>query len=111
MMDWMLETTFSNLVIAMPIALLALFLQSKKGMFATSHMLWALVLIKLITPPLFIIPAYTLPDLQPEMSFLFDDWNSISWVRAQRRTNHAMTISEYPGRIEKHRAHLLPLMK
>jgi len=69
MMDWMLETTFSNLVIAIPIALLALFLQSKKGMFAISHMLWALVLIKLITPPLFIIPAYTLPDLQPEMSF------------------------------------------
>lgn len=69
MMDWMLETTFSNLVIAIPIALLALFLQSKKGMFAISHMLWALVLIKLITPPLFTIPTYILPDLQPEMSF------------------------------------------
>ena len=69
MMDWMLETTFSNLVLAIPIALLALFLQSKKGMFAISHMLWALVLIKLITPPLFTIPTYTLPDLQPEMSF------------------------------------------
>lgn len=68
-MDWMLETTFSNLVIAIPIALLALFLQSKKGMFAISHMLWALVLIKLITPPLFTIPTYILPDLQPEMSF------------------------------------------
>ncbi|MDC3251998.1 M56 family metallopeptidase, partial [Planctomycetota bacterium] len=65
MIPWLLEITLSNLLLAIPIALLASYIQSRKGMFVISHMLWAFVLIKLITPPI-----YTLPIIQSEMTFI-----------------------------------------
>ena len=65
MIPWLLEITLSNLLLAIPIALLASYIQSRKGMFVISHMLWAFVLIKLITPPI-----YSLPIIQSEMTFI-----------------------------------------
>ena len=59
MLNFLVQTGITNAAIVIPLAILALLIGSKNKHPHISHLLWLLVLIKLITPPLFhlIIPG------------------------------------------------------
>ncbi|MDA8961229.1 hypothetical protein N9F39_03870, partial [Akkermansiaceae bacterium] len=59
MLNFLVQTGVTNAAIVIPLAILALLIGSKNKHPHISHLLWLLVLIKLITPPLFhlIIPG------------------------------------------------------
>jgi beta-lactamase regulating signal transducer with metallopeptidase domain len=60
-MSWLLQTTLANTLIAAMLALAALGVSKFFRRPAVSHALWLLVLLKLITPPLVVIPLHFLP--------------------------------------------------
>jgi hypothetical protein len=60
--EFLVHTTLSNFVVAFLLASFALLVQQRFRAPALSHLLWAIVLIKLITPPLFSIPVLELPN-------------------------------------------------
>ncbi len=57
MFDLLIQTGLSNAVIAMLIAILAMVVGWKARRPQLAHLLWMLVLVKLITPPLFTVPV------------------------------------------------------
>jgi bla regulator protein BlaR1 len=61
--DCLIHATLSNFVVAFLLASVALVVQQRLRAPALAHLLWAIVLIKLITPPLFLIPVLELPNV------------------------------------------------
>jgi bla regulator protein blaR1 len=61
----LLSWLVSNLLLATPIAAAAWLVQYRLRQPALAHILWLLVLLKLVTPPLFAVPLYELPPKTP----------------------------------------------
>lgn len=56
MSDYLLRAILSNLCLALPVALLAYWVQSTGKRPAVAHVLWVIVLAKLVTPPITTVP-------------------------------------------------------
>lgn len=56
MSDFLLRAVLSNLCLAIPLALLAFWVQSSGKRPVVAHLLWVIVLAKLVTPPLTTVP-------------------------------------------------------
>jgi beta-lactamase regulating signal transducer with metallopeptidase domain len=65
-MHWFLQTTISNTLLAAILALVALGISKTFRRPALAHALWLLVLLKLITPPLWNIPLKLIPADSPQ---------------------------------------------
>ena len=65
MMNSLFEAALSNAVIALPLALIAILVSLKTRQPKLSYMLWLLVLLKLVTPPIVFLPVAILD--QPEV--------------------------------------------
>ena len=63
MADFLIQATLSNLVVASILAVIAWVVQRRVRSASLSNLLWALVLIKLVTPPLFSIPVLEVPSV------------------------------------------------
>jgi hypothetical protein len=63
MADFILHATLSNLIIASVLAVAAWVVQWKVRAASLANLLWALLLIKLVTPPLFSLPVLGIPSL------------------------------------------------
>ena len=63
MIDFLLQATLSNILIAGTLAIIAWQLQKRIASASLSNLLWALVLVKLITPPVISIPVLLVPSL------------------------------------------------
>ena len=61
MVDFLIQATLSNLVVATILAVFAWALQRRVRSASLANLLWALVLIKMVTPPLFAIPVFQIP--------------------------------------------------
>jgi voltage-gated potassium channel Kch len=61
--DFVLQATISNLVVASILAVIAWVVQRQVRSASLSNLLWAVVLIKLITPPLVSIPVLEVPSI------------------------------------------------
>ena len=56
MADFILQATLSNLLVSAILAAIAWFIQKRYRAASLANLLWIMVLIKMITPPLFAIP-------------------------------------------------------
>lgn len=65
MIDLLLETGISNLSISLLLALLAWTVQKSRKHPLIAHLLWVLVLGKLVTPPLLTLPLFEVASAQP----------------------------------------------
>ncbi|MDH3283683.1 MAG: M56 family metallopeptidase [Acidobacteriota bacterium] len=65
MTDLLLQGAASNVLLALALAALAWGVQANGRRPALAHLLWLLVLVKLVTPPLFTVPLVALPGLSP----------------------------------------------
>jgi beta-lactamase regulating signal transducer with metallopeptidase domain len=61
----LIEFALGNLVFALPVGLLAWWLQARGDRPFLAHLLWLLVLIKLVTPPLLSLPVAIVPAAVP----------------------------------------------
>jgi beta-lactamase regulating signal transducer with metallopeptidase domain len=62
MAAFLIQSTLSNLIVATLIACLAWIIQRKSKSASLANLLWALVLIKLVTPPLITLPIVAVPN-------------------------------------------------
>lgn len=65
MTDWLLQSGINNAVIALGLALAARAVQASGKRPALAHLLWLLVLVKLVTPPIVSVPIVPVPGLEP----------------------------------------------
>ena len=63
MMDALFEFGFSNLIVASALALIACVVQATGKHQNITHLLWLLVIAKLVTPPIVSAPVVVMPDL------------------------------------------------
>ena len=63
MADFLIQATLCNFVVASILAVVAWVVQRQVRSAPLSNLLWALVLIKLITPPLLSIPVLEVPSI------------------------------------------------
>ena len=63
MADFLIQATISNLAIATLVAVIAWWVQHRIRSASLANLLWALVLIKLITPPIFSVPVLQIPSV------------------------------------------------
>ena len=63
MADFLIQATISNLAIATLIAVIAWWVQHRIRSASLANLLWALVLLKLITPPIFSVPFLQIPSV------------------------------------------------
>ena len=63
MVDFLIQMTIGNVLVASALALVAWVVQTRIQSASLANLLWALVLIKLITPPLFSIPVLECPSI------------------------------------------------
>ena len=63
MADFLLQATLSNLVVATILAIIAWWVQRRVRSASLANLLWALVLIKMVTPPLLSIPVFEVPSV------------------------------------------------
>lgn len=68
MIDWILQSGINNAVIALGIALVARGVQATGKRPGLAHLLWLLVLVKLVTPPIVSVPLVPVPGLQATAS-------------------------------------------
>lgn len=61
MADFLIQSTLSNFVVAFILAIVAAVVQRRVRSASLSNLLWALVLVKLVTPPLVSIPVMEFP--------------------------------------------------
>lgn len=61
MVDFLVQATLSNFFFAFILAIIAWVVQRSVRSVSLANLLWALVLIKLVTPPLFAIPVFAVP--------------------------------------------------
>ena len=67
MTSYLLQFVVSNLLLALPIALAAWWVQAKRNIPPLAHLLWLLVLVKLVTPPFLSLPVASLPPVDPQL--------------------------------------------
>lgn len=63
--DMLLQFAASNLAVALPLALIAFWVQSRGRLPFLAHLLWLVVLVKLVTPPLASMPIVPVPEREP----------------------------------------------
>ena len=63
MVDYLVAATLSNLLVSTILAALAWVVQRKIASPGLMNLLWAVVLIKLVTPPIVAIPALIVPSV------------------------------------------------
>lgn len=63
MADFLILATLSNLVVSAIIAVIAWVVQRRIRSAALANLLWAIVLVKMITPPLFSLPVIEVPSV------------------------------------------------
>ena len=63
MIDFILQMTVSNLLVALVLVVLALVLQRRYRANALANVVWVLILLKLLTPPLVSLPLVELESL------------------------------------------------
>ncbi len=63
MMAFLLQVAISNLVLSVPLALVAYAVHRSQRSPTLAHLLWVLVLAKLVTPPIFSVPVVSLPNI------------------------------------------------
>ena len=63
MIDFILQMTVSNLLVALVLVILALVLQRRYRANALANVVWVLILLKLLTPPLVSLPLVELESL------------------------------------------------
>ena len=68
MVDFLVQATISNLVLATGLAVIAWLVQHRVHSASLSNLLWSLVLIKLVTPPLVAVPILAVPSFATEAS-------------------------------------------
>ena len=92
MADFLIQATLSNFVVASILAVIAWAVQRRVRSASLSNLLWALVLIKMVTPPLLSIPVLEVPrvsslsvqrtalssELTPHMDLGVVEWNGHS---------------------------------
>ena len=61
MVDFLLHATVNNLIVSACLALIAWTVQKRIRSASLANLLWALVLVKLVTPPIFCMPLLELP--------------------------------------------------
>ncbi|MEL6105846.1 MAG: M56 family metallopeptidase [Planctomycetota bacterium] len=66
MVDFFLQATVNNLLVSALLALIAWIVQTRVRSASLVNLLWALVLIKLVTPPIYALPLLELPRVQSE---------------------------------------------
>ena len=68
MIDLILQTGVSNVCVSMVLAVVAFMVHRTGRMPLVAHLLWVLVLVKLITPPLFNVPVVPVPGAASEVA-------------------------------------------
>ena len=63
MADLLIQASLSNLIVASILAVIAWLVQARVRSASLANLLWSLVLIKMITPPLFSLPVLEVPSL------------------------------------------------
>ena len=63
MANYILQATLSNLLVATVIAVLAWFIHRRMNSASLANLLWAIVLLKLVTPPILSLPVFEIPSL------------------------------------------------
>lgn len=63
MVDFLIQASLSNLFVATLLAVIAWAVQRRVQSASLADLLWALVLIKMVTPPLFAIPVFEIPSI------------------------------------------------
>lgn len=66
MSNFLLQFAISNLLLSLLMASVAYAVHRSQRSPALAHLLWVLVLAKLVTPPIFSIPAVPCPDIRPQ---------------------------------------------
>lgn len=61
MTDFLLQFVVGNVLVAVPLAVIACLVQRSQRVPTIAHVLWLLVLVKLITPPLLTLPVVPIP--------------------------------------------------
>ena len=61
MTDFLIQATLSNLFVATILAVTAWLVQRRVRSASLANLMWALVLIKMVTPPLFSLPVFEVP--------------------------------------------------
>ncbi len=61
MVDFLIQATLSNFLVAAVMAAVAWFVQRRVRSASLANLLWALVLIKMVTPPIFALPVFEVP--------------------------------------------------
>ena len=61
MTDFLLQFVVGNVLVAAPLALVAYLVQRSQRVPTIAHVLWLLVLVKLVTPPLLTLPVVPIP--------------------------------------------------
>ncbi len=59
----LLQVAISNLVLSVPLALIAYAVHRSQRSPTLAHLLWVLVLVKLVTPPIFALPVVAFPNI------------------------------------------------
>ena len=72
MIDFFFQMGLSNACLSLALAIVAMVVGAKARRPGLAHMLWLLVFIKLLTPPIVTIPIVTIPQ-QPETAVVIDD--------------------------------------
>ncbi len=76
MVDFVVAATLSNLMVSTLLAVLALVVQRRIPSPGLANLLWVIVLIKLITPPVMTIPAMTVPSIAGTSRSTVPDFNT-----------------------------------
>ena len=72
MADFLIQAIISNLVVSSVLAIIAWGVQRRIRSAGLANLLWAIVLVKMVTPPMFAVPmievaSVSKPDLQPDL--------------------------------------------
>jgi hypothetical protein len=62
MMDFFVQASFSNACLALALGIVAMVVGATTKRSHLAHLLWLLVLVKLVTPPIVTIPLIALPE-------------------------------------------------
>jgi len=61
--DFLIQATLSNLFVSTLLAVVAWFVQRRVRSASLANLLWAIVLVKMVTPPLFSLPVFEVPSI------------------------------------------------
>ena len=94
MTDLIIQIGLSNACIALALAIVALVVEATVKRPQLSHLLWLLVFIKLLTPPLVSIPVVTNPGLTDNTTVVIQNHSQLDIDEKEVSTTSNMFISE-----------------